>query len=91
MILGLDEDLVWKSTNSFYEAKHRYESKHEIKPLFVRDKYSSIILPNSSLKLIELLRKCFRTNKAEVVQNYLKMMKLSFKECYRVLGKINFI
>lgn len=85
LILGLDEDLKWESTKTFYEAKYRDENKHETMPLFASDKYFSISLPKSSLKLIELLQKSHRTYKAEVVQNYLKMMKLSFEECYRVL------
>lgn len=87
LILGLDEDLKWESTKSFYEAKHRDENKYESMPLFISDKYFSITLPDSSLKLIELLRMSRRTYKAEIVQNYLKMMKLSFEECYRVLKK----
>jgi len=87
LILGLDEDLQWGSTKSFYEAKHRDENRYENMPLFVGDKYVSITLPNSGLELIELLQKSRRTYKAEVVQNYLKMMRLSFEECYRVLKK----
>ncbi len=87
LILGLEEDLKWESTKNFYEAKHRDGNKYETMPLFVSDKYFSIPLPDSSLKLIELLRKFRRTYKAEIVQNYLKMMKLSFEECYRVLKK----
>lgn len=87
LILDLDEDLKWESTKNFYEAKHRDENKYETMPLFVSDKYFSISLPDSSLNLIEILRKSRRTYKAEVVQNYLKMMKLSFEECYRVLKR----
>jgi len=87
LILGLDEDLQWGSTKNFYEAKHRDENIYKNMPLFVSDKYFSITLPDSSLELIELLQKSRRTYKAEVVQNYLKMMKLSFEECYRVLKK----
>ncbi len=87
LILGLDEDLRWGSTKSFYEVRHRDDNKYETMPLFVSDKYFSITLPNSSLELIELLQKSRRIYKAEVVQNYLKMMKLSFEECYRVLKK----
>lgn len=87
LILGLDEDLRWESTKSFYEAKHRDENKYEYMPLFVSDKYFSITLPNSSLELIDLLQKSRRIYKAEIVKNYLKMMKLSFEECYRVLKK----
>lgn len=87
LILGLDEDLKWESTKNFYEAKHRDENNYESMPLFVSDKYFSISLPESSLKLIEILRESRRAYKAEVVQNYLKMMKLSFEECYRVLKR----
>lgn len=87
LILGLDEDLKWESTKDFYEARHRAENRNETMPLFVSDKYFSVSLPESSLKLIELLKKSRRIYKAEVVQNYLKMMKLSFEECYRVLKK----
>jgi site-specific DNA-methyltransferase (cytosine-N4-specific) len=85
LILGLDEDLSWESTKEFYEAKHRDESKHESFPLFVSDRYFSIQLPESSKKLVELLKKSKRIYKAKIVENYLKMMKLSFEECYRVL------
>jgi DNA modification methylase len=87
LILGLDEDLRWESTRDFYEAKYRDETKHDFLPLFVSDKYFSIDLPSSSLNLIEMLQKSRRIYKAKVVENYLKMMKLSFEECFRVLKK----
>lgn len=87
LVLGLDEDLKWESTKNFYEAKHRDENRYDTMPLFVGDKYFSITLPDSGLELIELLRRSRRTYKADIVQNYLKMMKLSFEECYRVLKK----
>jgi len=87
LILGLDEDLAMESTKDFYEAKHRNEAGHDTLPLFVGDKYFSIELPPSSLNLIKLLQKSRRIYKAKVVENYLKMMKLSFEECYRVLKK----
>jgi len=87
LILGLDEDLTWGSTRQFYEAKHRDEEKYETLPLFVSDRYFSIRLPSSSLKLIKLLQESRRAYKSSVVENYLKMMKLSFEECYRVLRK----
>ncbi|MCD5401630.1 hypothetical protein LR013_03460 [candidate division NPL-UPA2 bacterium] len=87
LILGLDEDLAWESTKQFYEAKHRDEAKFEILPLFVSDRYFSIQLPPSSLKLIRLLQESGRAYKSRVVENYLKMMKLSFEECHRVLRK----
>jgi tRNA G10 N-methylase Trm11 len=85
LIFGLDEDLVWESTKEFYEAKYRDETGYDTSPLFVSDKYFSIELPASSLNLIKLLQKSRRIYKAKVVENYLKMMKLSFEECYRVL------
>jgi len=85
LILGLDDDLKWESTKDFYEAKHRDENRYQSLPLFVSDKYFSVELPLSSLNLIKLLQKSRRIYKATVVENYLKMMKLSFEECYRVL------
>ncbi|MCK4245246.1 MAG: hypothetical protein KAX20_06425 [Candidatus Omnitrophica bacterium] len=85
LILGLDEDLGWESTKNFYEAKHRDEEKHEKAPLFVGDRYFSIQLPPSSLKLIRLLEMSHRVYKSKIVGNYLKMMRLSFEECYRIL------
>ena len=85
LILGLDEDLSWGSTKAFYEGKHRDETKHETLPLFASDRYFSIQLPPSSLNLIKLLWASHRAYKSKVVENYLKMMKLSFEECYRVL------
>lgn len=85
LVLGLNEDLIWGSTKDFYESKHRDESQHETLPLFFGDRYFSIKLPESSLKLIELLQKSRRIYKSKVVENYLKMVKLSFEECYRVL------
>ena len=85
LILGLEEDLTWESTKQFYEAKHRDEEKYQTLPLFVSDRYFSIELPTSSLKLIKLLQQSHRIYKSKVVENYLKMMKLSFEECYRVL------
>lgn len=85
LVLGLDEDLIWESTKNFYEAKHRDGNKHGELPLFASDKYFSIQLPESSLNLLELLNKSQRAYKSRIVQNYLKMMKLSFEECFRVL------
>ena len=87
LALGLDDDLIWESTRDFYEAKHRDEIKNGTLPLFIDDKYFSIELPQSSLDLIRLLQKSQRIYKAKIVENYLKMMKLSFEECYRVLKK----
>lgn len=87
LILGLDEDLNWASTKAFYEAKHRDEKKYEMPSLFLSDRYFSIQLPPSNLKLIRLLKESRRVYKSKVVENYLKMMKLSFSECYRVLRK----
>ena len=85
LILGLDEDLNWESTKAFYEAKHRDERKYETLPLFISDRYFSIQLPPSSVKLIKLLQQSRRAYKSKIVENYLKMMKLSFEECHRVL------
>ncbi|MGB9628146.1 MAG: hypothetical protein ACPL6D_05760 [Thermodesulfobacteriota bacterium] len=85
LILGMDEDLSLESTKDFYEARHRDETEHNTLHLFVSDKYFSIELPKSSVNLIELLQKSRRVSKAKIVENYLKMMKLSFEECYRVL------
>ncbi len=85
LILDLDEDLTWESTKQFYEAKHRDEGRHERLPFFVSDRYFSVQLPPSSLKLIKLLQESRRVYKSKVVENYLKMMKLSFEECHRVL------
>lgn len=85
LILGLDEDLTWESTKEFYEAKHRDEEKYDKQPIFLKDRYYSIQLPPSSLNLVKLLQESRRTYKSKVVENYLKMMKLSFEECYRVL------
>lgn len=88
LILGLNEDLAWQSTKFFYEAKNRDEKEYEPQiPLFVSDKYVSIELPSSSLKLIKMLNEAGRLRKSETVENYLKMMFLSFEECYRVLRK----
>lgn len=85
IVLGLEEDLIWGSTKQFYEAHYREEKSPSTLPLFVSDRYFSIELPHSSQKLIELLRSTRKFQKAQVVENYLKMMKLSFDECYRVL------
>jgi tRNA G10 N-methylase Trm11 len=85
LILGLDEDLTLESTKQFYEAKHRNEKKSETLLLFNNNRYFSIQLPPSSLRLIKLLQESHRAYKAKVVENYLKMMKLSFEECHRVL------
>jgi hypothetical protein len=87
LILGLDQDLIWGSTKQFYEAKYRDEKEYQMLPLFVSDRYFSIELPASSLQLIELLQESRRSYKSTIVENYLKMMKLSFEECYRVLQK----
>lgn len=89
LILGFDEDLIWQSTKMFYESKHRDEKNHteEQLPLMVSDRYFSIELPNSSLNLIRLLEESKRSYKSKIIENYLKMMSLSFNECYRVLRK----
>lgn len=87
LVLGLDDDLAWRSTKEFYDAKNRDEKNYESLPLFVSDRYFSIELPESSLSLIKLLEQSKRFYKAKIVENYLKMMKLSFKECFRVLKR----
>lgn len=86
LVLGYDDDLMWQSTKMFYESKHRDETEYtEQLPLMVSDKYFSIQLPPSSLNLIKLLNESRRVYKSKIIENYLKMMTLSFKECYRVL------
>lgn len=87
LILGLDQDLTWGSTKQFYEAEYRDEREYQTLPLFVSDRYFSVQLPASSLELIKLLQESRRDYKSRMVENYLKMMKLSFEECYRVLRK----
>ena len=69
VILGFDEDLKFGATKEYYSKFDRY----------------ALELPESSKDLIALLEKSRRSSKANVVRNYLKMMKLSFRECYRVL------
>ena len=69
IILGFDEDLKFGSTKEYYS---KFE-KHNLN------------LPESSIGLINLLKKSRRSTKAQIVENYLKMMKLSFRECYRTL------
>jgi tRNA G10 N-methylase Trm11 len=91
LILGFDEDLMWQSTKMFYESKHRDETEYsEQLPLMVSDKYFSIQLPQSSLNLIKLLNESRRVYKSKIVENYLKMMTLSFEECYRVLKRCKY-
>lgn len=70
--LGFNEDLKFGSTKEFYNAFETYDN---------------LKLPESSIELFKLLRKAKRSMKAQIVENYLKMMKLSFRECYRVLKK----
>lgn len=74
LIFGFDEDLLWQSTKTLYESKYS-------------DKHFSTQLPSSSLNLIKLLNESHRGSKSKIVENYLKMMHFSFKECYRVLKK----
>ncbi len=69
IILGFDEDLKLGSTKEYYSRFREY----------------NLELPASSINLITLLKKSRRGMKAQIVEDYLKMMKLSFKECYRVL------
>jgi len=86
IILGLNGDLTWESTKEIYEGKYRDEKTiQQILPFMVREGYSSIKLPESNIKLINLLHESGRIGKSKTVENYLKMMSLSFKECYRVL------
>lgn len=89
LIFDFDEDLIWQSTAMFYESKHRDEGGHIVEqlPLMVSDKYVSVQLPPSSISLINLLQESKRSRKSKIVENYLKMMSLSFNECYRVLKK----
>ena len=69
IILGFDNDLKFGSTKEYYSKFEKYK----------------LDLPKSSMDLINLLRKSRRSMKAQIVENYLRMMKLSFRECYRVL------
>jgi len=69
IILGFDNDLKFGSTKDYYSKFEKY----------------NLELPDSSINLINLLRKSRRSMKAQIVENYLRMMKLSFRECYRVL------
>jgi len=75
IILGFDDDLKFGSTKEYYNAF---------------EKYDELNLPQSCVELLKLLRKSRRVIKAQIVENYLKMMKLSFRECYRVLKKGRF-
>lgn len=69
IILGFDDDLKFGSTKDYYSKFEKY----------------NLNLPESSMELVNLLKKSRRSMKAQIVENYLKMMKLSFRECYRVL------
>lgn len=69
IILGFDEDLKFGSTKEYYSEFKKYDLE----------------LPYSAINLISLLKKSKRSIKAQIVENYMKMMKLSFRECYRVL------
>lgn len=69
IILGFDDDLKFGSTKEYYSKFERY----------------NLELPQTSINLINLLKKSRRIIKAQIVENYLKMMRLSFRECYRVL------
>lgn len=82
VILGFDEDLKYGSTKEFYNPEHR-----ENKGLFPQIHYDFLDLPETSLNLLRLFKESRRSLKAEIVENYLKMMKLSFAECYRVLKR----
>jgi len=67
--LGFDKDLKLSSTKDYYSKFEKYDLE----------------LPTSATNLITLLKNSNRFLKARIVENYLKMMKLSFRECYRVL------
>jgi len=69
IILGFDDDLKMGSTKNYYAKFREF----------------NLELPKSSVELIKLLENSKHYQKAEIVENYLRMMKLSFKECYRVL------
>mgnify|MGYP000140014030 CR=1 FL=1 len=69
IILGFVDDLEIGSTKNYY----------------AKFKEFNLELPKSSVELIRLLKNSKHYQKAEIVENYLRMMKLSFKECYRVL------
>ena len=69
VILGFDKDLKLSSTKDYYSKFEKYDLE----------------LPTSTTNLITLLKNSNRFLKARIVENYLKMMKLSFRECYRVL------
>lgn len=87
LLFGFDEDLLWQSTAMFYESKHRDEVDNTIEqlPLMISDRYLSVQLPPSNVGLINRLQESRRSHKSKIVENYLKMMSLSFRECYRVL------
>lgn len=69
IILGFDDDLNFGSTKEYYSKFEKYE----------------LDLPESGKNLIDILKKSGKLTKTRIVENYLKMMKLSFRECYRVL------
>jgi len=74
IILGFDADLKFGSTKEYYSKFEKCDLE----------------LPESSRDLVNLLENSRRSMKAQIVENYLKMMKLSFRECYRVLKPRNF-
>jgi hypothetical protein len=74
IILGFDDDLKSGSTMEYYTKFENF----------------NLDLPGSSIHLINILKKSARSTKAQIVENYLKMMKLSFRECYRVLKNQKF-
>ena len=69
IILGFNRDLKYGSTREYFSQFEGY----------------NMALPKSSRELINLLESSRRLAKARIVENYLKMMKLSFRETYRVL------
>lgn len=74
IVLGFDDDLKFGSTKEYYSKFEKFNLK----------------LPESSMDLINLLKRARRSIKAQIVENYIKMMKLSFRECYRVLKSKKF-
>ncbi|MCX8174537.1 MAG: hypothetical protein N3F63_08060, partial [Thermoplasmata archaeon] len=84
LVLGLWDDLTWDSTVDMYEKRELLGRTGEIIPLYAYDS-ASFTFPPLSRKLIQLLKRSKRGQKATMVENYLRMMTASFRECYRVL------
>ena len=84
IVLGFDDDLKYGSTKDFYNPNFRNDNGSLS---FMKTRYEDMQLPQSGTELIKMLKESKRSIKASIVENYLKMMKLSFRECYRVLKK----